>query len=196
MKSTRKKTGNILIFALSLPLLLLFLWRYSDSGSQPLSRPSVSDKQPDVYAFNALDTQYDQQGILSKRLTSDYIEQRPHNNSVVLKKPIIQLYQGGQLSWTIRAKRGTVYQRKGNNSKIVLQGQASVISADDINQLHSKKLVFFPDKNIVRTDQAVTLNSMHGITHATGLKANLNEGKQHIQLLNRVKGQYHAVSAP
>ncbi|MFA7553769.1 MAG: LPS export ABC transporter periplasmic protein LptC [Spongiibacteraceae bacterium] len=192
MKLLSTRNINTTITAISAVLLLMFLLNFSKTGNPPtLDILAKKIEQPEFYLFNSRSIQYNEQGILDTIITSPHAEQNPKDNSVTLDEPRIHLYRQGQLNWKARAQIGTIY---NSGNKVDLEQQVVAISSDQTMSLHTAKLTVFPNTKLAETDQPVALLDSTSSTHATGMKANLDQ--KTIELLSNVRGQYEPQRAP
>jgi lipopolysaccharide export system protein LptC len=150
----------------------------------------ASNNEIDFYVIQAKSTQFQPDGKLANRMTSDKLEHLKSSDITLLTNPDLLLYRGTELPWHIQSLRAEV---APEGTQIELIDSVRVARTDAKGRptiLTTSRLTVFPDKEYAQTKQAVRIEAANGVTTAQGMKAYLNDGR--MLLLSNVRGQ-HAV---
>jgi lipopolysaccharide export system protein LptC len=143
---------------------------------------------PDYYMINAAYLRTNDAGHEEIQMVSPTIKHYAHQNTSVFLKPIIKLYKNGQ-QWSITSQKAKGI--NGTNTFIfsndVIAKQLAT-SKNPETQLSTQSLTVLPKKELVLSDELVTI-AQPGLTiTGKGLRGDLNSGN--IQLLSKTRGQY------
>ena len=183
-----KKTNNLIIIALSVVIVVAFLWHASETGvprAPTLTAPS--SKHSDFYLRTATSFRYNALGQLDSTLYSDTVDHYPGRNLAELSNPIVKFYKDGLHTWTITSLSGIVHD---GGDQVDFSQSVVVNNSHRKATLKTPSLTAYPGRKFVETDSPVTLLNANGVTQAVGMTANLENKK--INLLNQVRGQYNA----
>lgn len=182
----RSRLLNSIIGIVTAAMILLFLRNYSDTRSLPtLGSESELQVHSNYFLNNTTIREFNPQGVMTFTLTSREIEENPGDNSADIHRPELNLFRNGRLQWTISAELGTI---SDDGERLDLKRQVVVQSDDRDTVLTTPELTFFPDRKLAQTDSPVTLQTPYGMTHAIGLRAEMNDNR--VELLQQVRGQY------
>ena len=65
------------------------------------------------------------------------------------------------------------------------------LAGQPVRRLSTPALSIFPDRHFAETDRSVRIEAANGVTTATGMEANFNDGA--IKLLSNVRGEHDAL---
>ena len=181
----------IAILVLVLILASLSSWWLSELRKHPEAPVAEDDSHYDYFLKNFTTTVLNEQGQAAYRLKAAYMEHYPLNNRAVLTKPHFTLLEANT-TWTVEAQNGVAFvdrQTLDLKGDVILRQMAKnaatlVMTMD--------KLHIDVGKKTLETTSIVKMSSGKDTIVATGLKANLATGQ--LELLSRVKGQYHVPS--
>lgn len=167
--------------------LLLGFWWWQHTEQQTLAaKPSWI---PDYYLTNATVSQYNQEGILSSKISAERFTHIQEFGTTDMIKPRFNFYiAGSDTDWFGKANEGLLLD---SGAQINLTGDALVTNGPDIDRplsLKSQSLRFFPQQNYAESDQQVSLVAKYSQLTGTGMRLNLDN--QRLQLLQQVKGTH------
>ncbi|UTW46490.1 LPS export ABC transporter periplasmic protein LptC [bacterium SCSIO 12696] len=145
-----------------------------------------------VYMHKTDTRQFNDQGELAYRLTSERTEHFTESQSFVLSAPKITSFQKDAPPWTLSANNGVV-EKNGESIRLNDQVVGRRFMQERTITLKTPALLFIPEKQYAESDKNVTITMPGANTSGTGFKANLNTGEY--QLLSRVKGQLDATKS-
>lgn len=176
----------ITVFAL---LALLSWWLKQTTVP---TRPAVDNTlrhDPDYYADNLVIYSMNKAGRLDYQLTMSHLEHYPDDDSLLVSKPQMILFQNQHPSWKITSEHGTI---RHNGEEIWLSNNVvaklSEKNNSDVMTLTTENLLMRPSEKYAETSSNVLLQDKSGITRAKGMKANIENNR--IQLLSNVRGTY------
>lgn len=167
---------------------LISLWLIFDDSSEPMQEVSELRRTSDYTMTDFTMTIMDANGEPSRVIKGDEMAHFPHDDSTEIMNPVTEFIEPGQDPWVVTAEHGHT---QGKGESILLTG--NVIITDKSNpafNMHTDKLTLDTKLNTAYTEEAVTINSPHGVTDSVGLHAALDD--ETINLHSRVKGQYDA----
>ena len=183
------------------PLLIFTLvvalgWNFREfwiSPPESFFKPTATSAdvpKASTYMLNTDTRQFDEQGQLSYRLTSDRSEHFTATQHFILEKPRITSFQGDARPWTLESDSGVVEKKQGST---LLTG--NVVGHHFRNDgatitLETPSLLFYPEKQYAESDKTVTISIPGANTSGVGLKADLKSGQY--ELLSKVKGTLDA----
>jgi lipopolysaccharide export system protein LptC len=147
-----------------------------------------NEQTPDAYMLNASYLRTNEQGRQNFVLFSPLITHFKHQDTAFFQKPRIFIFKDDE-KWQVTSKTGKS-----------IHGAATVYLQDDvkIRQLPSSKnidtllttksLTVFPKKNLVMTNELVSIVQPGLKINSKGLRGDLNMGQ--IKLLSKARGQY------
>ncbi|MEO5703093.1 MAG: LPS export ABC transporter periplasmic protein LptC [Gammaproteobacteria bacterium] len=175
----------VLLILLLLAGLTQWLLNLNDARSPPVR----NTHDPDYTMENFTITSMGSTGKPQQRLQSTYMAHYPDDDSSEFTKPHITVFREEDAPWEIYGERGWV---SGGREHILLRGDALIENpqapAERRLRMVTQDLHVFADEEYVETDRPVTITSQTSVTHSTGLRAQLKEGR--VQLLSKVRGTY------
>jgi lipopolysaccharide export system protein LptC len=175
-----------MLFAL---FLLAGLTQWLLNLNQVPTSASRDSHNPDYTMENFTITSMDNTGTPRQRLQSAFMAHYPYDDSTGFTRPHITAFRPGDAPWEIYGERGWV---SGNRDLVLLRGDVLIENpqAASTRRLHmvTQDLRIVTDEEYVATDRPVTITSQTSVTHATGMRAYLKEGR--LQLLSKVRGTY------
>jgi LPS export ABC transporter protein LptC len=151
------------------------------------SRRSGTSPQPDLYVNQPRLTLFNRKGQVRKQLHADRLEKWPDENGARLTEPRLDISDRKQRQWRATARTGRM---NPDDQSILLEQDVVLKREPDNNGLVIKtgKLHIAQDADTIETDDAVVLASGSWHFTATGLRTSL--GRQHLELLNKVRGRH------
>ncbi|MDM3871276.1 LPS export ABC transporter periplasmic protein LptC [Porticoccus sp. W117] len=154
--------------------------------------PTTADvPKANVYMLNTDTRQFNEQGQLAYRLTSQRSEHFTEARRFVLEDPNITSFQSDSPPWNISAENGLV-EKNGESIQLTNNVVGRRFQKERTVTLNTPQLLFLPDKQYAESDKDVTITMPGAQTSGVGFKANLKTGDY--QLLSRVKGQLDATA--
>jgi len=174
--------------ALLLALLAALTW-WLDQKVQPLGpHDRASGADPDFVAENFEAKRMNDDGSARYSVVARKMVHYPADNSAVLDEPRLTHFDPDKAPVSIRADQGVV---SSNGETVDFRGDVHVRRApfgeDPEMTLTTSFLHVIPDKNLVNTDQEVTLTHGNSTMKSVGLEFNNNT--RELKLLSNVKGQ-------
>jgi len=174
--------------ALMLALLAALTW-WLDQKVQPLGpHDGTSNADPDFVAENFEAKRMNDDGSARYSVVARKMVHYPADNSAVLEEPRLTHFDPDKAPVSIRADQGVV---SSNGETVDFRGDVHVRRApfgeDPEMTLTTSFLHVIPDKNLVTTDQEVTLTHGNSTMKSVGLEFNNNT--RELKLLSNVKGQ-------
>ena len=145
--------------------------------------------QPDYTMENFTIDSMDETGKPRQRLQSAFMAHYPDDDSTEFTKPHITLFRTDEAPWEIYGARGWV---SGKRDVMELRGDVLIENpqtpAASRLRMVTQDLRVQTTEQTAATDRPVTITSQTSVTHATGMRAQLKEGR--LQLLSKVRGVY------
>jgi lipopolysaccharide export system protein LptC len=178
----------LILAALAALLAAAGYWNIRPESFGEQRAGSAAENDIDFYVINAKSTQFQPDGKLANRMTSDKLEHLKSSDITLLSKPDLLLYRGTELPWHVQSERAEV---APEGTQVELIDAVRVARTDAKGRptiLTTSRLTVFPDKDYAQTEQAVRIEAANGVTTAQGMKAYLNDGR--MLLLSNVRGQH------
>lgn len=179
--NTRRLVQVTLLIALAGLTRWWLISREPDEGPEmlPTARSDYTLENFELLAMN-------DQGDPSFQVQSPYLEKVPEDGSVVLRTPVVHLYEEGQHRWRIDANSGWI---RADGGEMELQGRV-VLAQDEPRHLtiRTQNLRIYPDEDRAHTDHPVRIERPDAQMDGVGLDAWLDS--ERIELLSEVKGHY------
>lgn len=143
----------------------------------------------DAYMENVTATIMDKQGKVKMKIDTPRLLHYKENDLSKLYKPQVILYRNSTHPWFITAQKATALQ--GINqvdfiNEVVIHHPADEGSPATL--IRTKLLSVFPEEQIARSDQVVSMEQPNLRINATGMYADI--GKGDIKLLSATRGEY------
>ena len=162
------------------------LWLYLYTGQLDSYR-SDRTLQPDLYINQPHWTLFNRQGQIHSQLHASRLEQWPDENDARLAAPRLTISDRMQRQWRATARLGRL---NPDDQSLLLEGDVVLKREPDSHGLVIKtgKLHIAQNGDIIETDDAVVLTSGSWHFTAMGLRTRLD--RQHLELLNNVRGRH------
>ena len=187
MPELSSKARAILAAFILIPVLIYWGLRITPVEKLP-SRSNLPD-HVDYYIDNAKIHEWNEKGLLVRKVETQKLEHKPHKRANFLEAPVsTQFQQNGNISM-LSANHGVAMD---DNSKTDFIGDVKIFSnKEQPNEtvLRTEKLAVFPKQNIAETDQPVTIESANSLMQGTGMDIDFND--QILNLHSRVKGTHN-----
>ncbi|HIZ49834.1 MAG TPA: LPS export ABC transporter periplasmic protein LptC [Candidatus Pseudomonas excrementavium] len=182
-------TGGIILLAVALALAVGY-WNIRPASFTP---QVIQDPlQPDFFMDNARIRQLNEQGQPVYDLVSVRAAHQVGDDVTELDDPKLLYYrEGEQQPWDVQARYGEVSaggDRVDLSQNVVIEQQ---LAGQPVRRLSTPALSIFPDRHFAETDRSVRIEAANGVTTATGMEANFNDGA--IKLLSNVRGEHDAL---
>jgi lipopolysaccharide export system protein LptC len=184
----KSRISNLLPIVLMLFLAALTLWLRITMESPAGSGDGHPRHDPDAIIDNFTVTRLDEQGVAQNSLTADRMVHFADDDVAELTAPrVIKRGEGPVV--TITAQRGTV---TGNGEEAVFLGNVLVVRAATAEreelQVSTEYLHVLANKNIARTDQAVTITEGRSVLSGIGME--FDENARQLALFSQVRGRF------
>jgi lipopolysaccharide export system protein LptC len=178
-----KRFGLLALLLLSVAGTGWFLDR-QDHSRQAVS---VSATGPDSFVDSIDLAVMDDNGRLKYQLRAEYMTHFPHDDSLKLSHPDIDIMQGDGAVWQIWAEHGTA---STADDHVWLLGKVdihrSATTTGSAIHISTSDLLVIPDDELAETENAATITGHRYVINAVGLKADF---RNHVlEMLSRVKG--------
>lgn len=174
------------IFFIGLSLSIVFIKQFMDLSS---TESKINDiKSPDAYMINASYLRTNETGQREVVLFSPFVTHYKYQDSSEFISPKILVFRN-QDRWQISANKAKGL--NGANTFYLLNGVKVHQLASKNNPgtvLTTKTLTVFPKKNLVTTEDFVTIEQPGMTMNAVGLRGDLNSGN--FKLLSKTRSQY------
>ncbi len=149
---------------------------------------------PDSYMEDFTRTDMDENGLIKRRLSGEYMRHFADDDSSELLLPRLEIYNGGSKPWYVTAEKGWV---SADSELIQLYGEVHIWNNDAKGgrkvEVITEELRAWPQAEYAETDKAASIITPASITHGIGLRAYL--GRERLELLNEVKTHYEVKAA-
>lgn len=147
--------------------------------------------QPDAFMENVTAVLMNQQGKPTLKMTTPKMIHFAKDDSTTLMTPHIIIYRPSMAPWHVDAKHAKTLLGKQQIQlwdNVVIQHERDTENPNTLIQTES--LTLFPGKQVVETDQPITLKQPNTLIHAIGMLANMETGT--VQLFSKAEGEYVA----
>ena len=186
-----RRTLVVLLILLVLAGLTQWLLNINETPGTMPSNAHVPDYTMENFTITTMGTQ----GRPKHRLQAAFLAHYPDNNSSEFTSPHITIFSVGKAPWDIYGKRGWM---SGSRELILLKGDVVIENAQapprDRLRLVTKNLRVLTNEHYAETAQPVTITGQTVVTHATGMRVYLKDGR--LQLLSKVRGIYAPKAKP
>lgn len=166
-------------------------WLLRTLGESPLLKNGAINREPDYYFEGFAATARDIKGKVKYRLEAQQLEHFPYNESMLLRKPYIEMFGDKGQPWQAWAEQGVYFD---THRTINLTGTVRIHRAGDASNqavtLLTDAITLDMKNNIAQTNSDIQLTSGDDILNATGLKVEMDTGR--LELHSKVKGKYEA----
>ncbi len=184
----KNRVFNLLPIVLMLFLAALTLW-LRITMETPASRGNGHHRHdPDAIIDNFTVTRLDERGVAQYTLTANRMVHFADDDSTELAAPQVVKRGEGPVV-TITAERGTVTR---DGEEAFFQGNVLVVRAATTEReelrVHTDYLHVLAEKNIARTDRAVTITEGRSVLSGVGME--FDENARRFALFSQVKGRF------
>jgi len=172
-------------------LLLLGITYWLDQQAQPNSTATILKLRhdPDAIVDNFSATRLNEQGTPHFIMVSKRMLHYPDDDSSTVEMPQITSLSPSSPALHASAKQGII---TAKGDEVFLSGDVSVIreSGEDQDklELQTEYLHVLPDKELLKTDRAVTVKDAYNSVNAIGLE--MDNRARTIKLLSQVRSVY------
>ncbi|WP_461517404.1 LPS export ABC transporter periplasmic protein LptC [Porticoccus sp.] len=186
---------NILIMVMLVGSAGIFLLFWLSPPEVFLTKPAISEEElpkADSYMLNISMLNYNKEGKKSSSVLASEARHFNRGNRLEMENPNMVSYgkQPAEQPWHMSANKGNIL--KGGE-KAIFTGSVYAwqqATASNKKELHTNKLILYPDTHIAETTSPVTIITEQGKTTGTGMWADLNA--EIFKLLANVKGVHRA----
>jgi lipopolysaccharide export system protein LptC len=180
---------NTLITLLLILSIGLSSWSILIGKKSDALAPTNSSKEPDAYMENVVATILNKQGIPSMKIETPKMVHYADNDMTNISKPHITVYRQSPEPWYINSDFAKA---TSGVEQILFWDNVVIHHAEDTDNptttMTTTLLTVFPNKQLAKTNQPVTVTQPNSILHAIGMLANMNDGT--IKLLSNARGEY------
>ena len=184
----RIRAANLLPIMLMLFLAALTLWLRITMEAPGMNGNGPNRHDPDAIIDNFTVTRLDEQGAAQYTLTANRMLHYADDDSTELAAPqVVKLGEGPTV--TITAERGTVT-RDGTEAFFhgnVLVVRAATTEREEL-RVRTEYLHVLAEKNIARTDRAVTITEGRSVLSGVGME--FDENARRFALFSQVRGRF------
>jgi lipopolysaccharide export system protein LptC len=184
-----RQLRTALLFAAAAGLAAVGYWLFRPEGFMDTTQTTSIDSTIDYYVENARSVQFQEDGHLRYRMTSERLEHLRSSDVTLLTRPDLLLHrERDDFPWHVQSARGEV-SPGGKEVELIdavrvartdAQGRATILTTE--------RLTVFPDRDYAQTSQPVRIEAANGVTTATGMQAYFNDGR--MLLKSNVRGQH------
>ncbi|WP_193075650.1 LPS export ABC transporter periplasmic protein LptC [Pseudomonas sp. FME51] len=182
-------TGGVALLAVALALAVGY-WNIRPASFTP--QTVQAPLQPDFFMDNAKIRQLNEQGQPVYDLHSVRAAHQVGKDVTELDAPKLLHYrEDDQQPWDVQSRYGEV---SAGGDQVVLSQNVVIeqqLAGQSARRLSTPELTIFPERNFAETDRSVRIEALNGVTTATGMEANFNDGS--IKLLSNVRGEHDAL---
>ncbi len=181
--------NHLLPIALTLLLGLMTLWMLVAIQAPPPAEAERNRHDPDSIAENVNIVRMDERGYPQYHLSAQRMLHYPENDSMELVAPrFVRKDESAVL--TVIADKGTI---KQEIKEVFFYGNVELLrqphAGNDRLQIRTQYMQVFMDREVARTDRAVTIVNGASTLSGTGMEYERKTGR--LSLLSSVKGSFH-----
>jgi lipopolysaccharide export system protein LptC len=177
-------TSFLLIAAIGLSSWSILIGKKSDA-----MKPTNSSKEPDAYMENVIATIFNKEGMPSMKIETPKMVHYADNDTTHISKPYITVYRESPEPWHINSDFAKATQ---GIEEILFWSNVVIHHEKDIDNptttMTTTSLTVFPNKQLAKTNEAITVTQPDSTLHAIGMFANMNDGT--VKLLSKARGEY------
>ncbi len=182
--------GTRVLIGLALLLGASLSWWLSKSiNVETPPRPSKARHIPDYSMSHFTLRAMDDRGRLHYRLYAEQMSHFMDDDTSSLEQPNMTVFKPGGPSWNVYARHGWV---SSGQKTIALRGDVVIWrnarQGGSGLEIQTDELHIVPDRQYAETDRPVTITQDVGVTHAVGMRVNLDQSR--MELLADVRGHY------
>ncbi|MDF0533037.1 LPS export ABC transporter periplasmic protein LptC [Shewanella yunxiaonensis] len=168
---------------------LVLYWQVQNKRNSEATQLSTDVIQPDYVADDLRSVSYDQNGMISSRVSAKHMEHYEQDDRTVFTNPVYWVFPDkGQTEWRMTALQG---QLDKHSNKVVLQNDViidAISPTEPIQSISTSYLELNLSNMIMTSDKNILINGQDFNITGLGLYADLNA--QQVKLLSQVKGTY------
>lgn len=176
-------------FCLAFVALLFSSWFFSRELPYKKLDAETLSVTPDMIIQGLTMRKFDERGKLANQLDAPFVQHFPKDDSHILQKPYIRIYQPDETAMEIRSAKAHSVQRGETitfiKNVIVDQVEANGVVA---STLKTEKIIYQSKQKIASTDLPVTFEQAGNVVQSTGMTAWLEEKR--VKLLSQARGRY------
>ena len=176
--------GFLLILSIGLSSWSIIIGKKSEALA-----PTNSSREPDAYMENVVATILNKQGMPSMKIETPKMVHYADNDVTHIAKPHITVYRQSPEPWYINSNFAEA--REGVE-QILFQENVVIHHAQDSDNptttMTTTSLTVFPNQQLAKTDQPITVTQPNATLHAIGMLAKMNDGT--VKLLSKTRGEY------
>lgn len=168
-------------------VMVAYLALDDHQASVEIVAQDLIDQEPDYIIKTFSAQSFDEDGELSQQITALKATHYPGDDTTVLEKPSMILYEAGTPKWGVRSQSGRLLKQ----SKITLDGGVIVVPLNPTGgdfSLTTTRLDIDLDSQMADTDTDVVIESDNSELLATGMTILLD--KQFVKFKSHVRGRH------
>ncbi|MCE3238316.1 MAG: lptC [Gammaproteobacteria bacterium] len=174
----------LFILALGLSILSVFIAKHSHSTSL-----RDANHRPDAFMEDVVAIIINKQGNPSLRIESPKMVHYADNDTTDITTPHLMLYRQSPEPWHINSNYAKATQ---GLTEVFFWNHVVIHHLQDVanptTDMTTSTLTVFPDQQIAKTDDTITVVQPNTTIHGVGMLANLNDGT--VQLFSQARGEY------
>ncbi|MFT4764711.1 MAG: LPS export ABC transporter protein LptC [Oleispira sp.] len=186
-----RKRFLLLFIVVAVGIGLLWIEDYTTQSTQE-NTEGVS-LLPDYYGEGLKNRTFNDSGALEQQFNAQRSVHFPTQRFTELTQPKVRTTADDGEVWLIQSLAGTHFE---DEKKLILQKEVQISPAtssdlnnsEDMAMIRTSKLTLFTQSKIAKTDQPVTVTSLHGRIDAVGMIIKLDQ--QRVEFLSQVKAKY------
>jgi lipopolysaccharide export system protein LptC len=179
------------IVILGLLLLALLSWLLPKGLEVPEPPDTTQPRHIPDYTLNSFTaTAMDGEGRVHYRIRAERMVHFMDDDTSRLERPDVIVFRGDAGAWNAHARYARV---SGGQEQVLLTGGVLVWRDPEKTgtglELQTSELLINPEQKLAETQRPVTIAQEFGVTHAVGMRVNLERSR--LELLADVRGRYH-----
>ena len=176
--------GVLLILSISLSSWSILIGKKSKSLA-----PTNSSTEPDAYMEDVVATILNKEGNPSMKIETPKMVHYAENDVTNISQPHITVYRQSPEPWYINSNFAKA---SDGVEEILFWDNVVIHHAQDIDNptttMTTTTLTVFPNQQLAKTAEAITVTQPNATLHAIGMLANMNDGT--VKLLSHARGEY------
>lgn len=169
-------------------LVALAAWQLGDIELTQEPTTKVENYQPDFTAKNLITTRFNEQGMRTERLESEFAEYFQILEQATFDKPVVYMFdKQGEAEWKVTAKTGVL----NTDDNVILRDQVhldGLLPTSFISTLDTSYLELDLVTQGVRSNQHISILGQEFQTEGVGLKGHLE--RKYFELLDKGHATY------
>ncbi|MBO1273346.1 MAG: lipopolysaccharide export system protein LptC [Shewanella sp.] len=168
---------------------LILYWQVQNKRNTDASLQNSDVVRPDYVADDLHSVSYDENGMISSRVSAKHMEHYEQDDRTVFSSPVYWIFPDkGQAEWRMTAEQGLLDKR---SNKVVLENNViidAISPTEPIQSISTSYLELNLSNMIMTSDKNILVKGQDFDITGQGLYADLNA--QQVKLLSQVKGTY------